>query len=58
MTNTFMIVNITPILYVKYSLEDNSVLFNPPKCLTSPFSLSGERIYLGTHLKKELNDLF
>ena len=30
----------------------------PQKSLPSPFSLTRNRVYLGTHLKEELTDLF
>ena len=38
------------------SLEVKSMLVHSKK--TSPFILARNRIYLGTHLKKELTDLF
>ena len=44
MINTFIIVNVTPSSF--------------QKGLPSPFSLARNKIYLGTHLKEELTNLF
>ena len=45
--------------YVRYkSLEDKSTLSPSKRRLGSPLSLVKDRIYLGTHLKEELTDMF
>ena len=54
--NTFIIVNIPP--HVRDSSWDKSMVFRSKKGLTSSFSLAGNRIYLGTHLEEESNNLF
>ena len=46
-----------PLPQVRDSLEDKSMIVYSKKTF-SPFSLSRNRIYLGTHLKDELTDLF
>ena len=55
MMNTFIIINITPTY--KRLFKDKYV-FPIQKCLPSPFSLARNRIYLRTHLKEELTNLF
>ena len=44
--------------HVKDNLDDKSVFVHSKKSLPSPFSLARCRIYLGTHLREELTDLF
>ena len=45
--------------YVRHkSLEDKSTLFPSKRRLDFPLSLVKEGIYLGTHLKEELTDMF
>ena len=56
MMKTFIIVNIT--LHVRDDLKNRSNTCPLQKGLPSPFSLAGNTIYLGTHLKEELIDLF
>ena len=54
--NTFMKVNITPTCKRQFIAQVSAFPFQ--KSIPSPFSLAKNRIYLGTHLKKELTSLF
>ena len=57
MMNTYLIVNINPLSpEIVYKMR---LCFSPfQKALPSPFSLARNKIYLGTHLKEELTNLF
>ena len=56
MMNTFMIVTIIPACKGQF----RGLIYVCPFQIgfPSPFSLARNRMYLGTHLKKELTDLF
>ena len=54
--NSFMIVNITPTF--KLYFRGKVYAFTLQKGLPFPFSFARNRIYLGTHLKEELTNLF